>query len=94
MSLTATVPHSVDSTGIPHRVIVLASLTLRRADEEQATRRLRWRIMGADDWIGWAREHHAVNRSDAARSIRRIRAAALAECVAPRILWALARAES
>jgi hypothetical protein len=94
MSIATTAPHRVDSKSIPHRVIVLASLTLRRADEEQATRRLRWRIMGADDWIGWAREHHAVNRSHAARSIRRIRAAALAEGIPPRILWTLARAES
>jgi hypothetical protein len=94
MSLAHSAPHSVDSTGIPHRVIVLASLTLRRAEEEQATRRLRWRIMGADDWISWAREHHAVNRSHAAASLRRIRAAALAEGIPPRILWALARGES
>jgi hypothetical protein len=94
MSIAATVPHSVDPTGIPRQVIVLASLTLRRAEEEQATRRLRWRMIGAEDWIGWYRGYLAPGRSAAAQSIRRIRAAAISEGIPPRILWALARAES
>jgi hypothetical protein len=92
MSSAPSAPILDDPTAIPPRVLSLAALTLRRADDEQATRRLRWRIVGRDDWIGWAREYHSSARDHAARSLRRIRAAALAEGVAPRILWARARA--
>ena len=94
MSLAPTAPRVDDLTSIPRRVIVLASLTLRRAEEEQATRRIRWRMVGREDWIHFGRGWHAPGRSAAAESLRRIRAAALAEGVPPRILWALARGES
>ena len=92
MSLAPTAPRVDDPTGIPVDVLTLAFLTLQRAEGEQATRRLRWRIVGRDDWIGWARQYHSADRDHAARSLRRIRAAAIAEGVAPRILWARARA--
>jgi hypothetical protein len=91
MSLAHSAPILDDPTTIPRAVLSLASLTLRRAEGEQATRRLRWRIVGRDDWIGWARQYHSGARDHAAQSLRRIRAAALAEGVAPRILWARAR---
>jgi hypothetical protein len=94
MSIAATAPHSVDSKGIPPWVVSIAAEALRHAGREQATRRLRWRMIGADDWIGWYRGYLAPGRSAAAQSIRRIRAAALAEGIPPRILWALARGES
>ena len=86
MSLAPTAPRVDDPTGIPVDVLTLAFLTLQRAEGEQATRRLRWRMIGADDWIGWYRSYLAPGRSHAAQS--------LAEGIPPRILWALARRES
>jgi hypothetical protein len=81
-------------SGIPPWVVSHAAAALRCADGEQATRRIRWRMIGADDWIGWYRGYLAPGRSAAARWIRELRAAALAEGIPPRILWARARAES
>jgi hypothetical protein len=94
MSLATTAPHRVNPTSIPPWVVSHAADALRHAGREQATRRLRWRMIGADDWIGWYRGYLAPGRSAAAQSIRRIRAAAIAEGIPPRILWTLARAES
>lgn len=94
MSLAPTAPRVDDPTGIPPWVVSHAREALRHADREQATRRLRWRMIGADDWIGWYRGYHAPGRSAAARWIRELRSAALAEGIPPRILWALARRES
>ena len=92
MSSALSAPILDDPTAIPRSVLALASITLQRAEGEQLKRRLRWRIVGRDDWIGWARQYHSSARDHAARSLRRIRAAALAEGVPPRILWARARA--
>ena len=92
MSSALSAPTLDDPTAIPPGVLTLASLTLQRAEAEQDTRRLRWRIVGRDDWIGWARQYHSSARDHVARSLRKIRAAAIAEGVAPRILWARARA--
>ena len=94
MSLAPSAPTLDDPTAIPPWVLSYAAAALRCADGEQATRRLRWRMIGADDWIGWYRGYLAPGRSAAAQSLRKIRAAALAEGIPPRILWALARGES
>jgi hypothetical protein len=59
MSLAPSALHSVDSAGIPPWVVSHAAEALRHADREQATRRIRWRMIGAEDWIGWYRGYHA-----------------------------------
>lgn len=94
MSSAPSAPTLDAPSGIPPWVVSLAREALRQADREQATRRIRWRMIGADDWIGWYRGYLAPGRSAAAQSLRRIRSAAIAEGIEPRTLWALARRES
>ena len=91
MSTAATVPHSVDPTGIPSSVVYEARQFILAANQLQALRRIRAQEEGGIQFNlrQWGGERKAL-----ASMLKRFRAAALAEGIPPRILWALARAES
>ena len=91
MSSALSVPILDDPTSIPRCVLVDARGFLRAMDDCQRLRRLRAREDGGIDFNvrQWGGERKAL-----ASMLKRFRAAALAEGIPPRILWALARGES
>ena len=89
MSSAPTAPTVDDPTGIPPWVIVDARGFLRAMDDCQRVRRIRAR---EDGGTAFNLRHGGGERKALASMLKRFRAAALAEGISPRVLWARARA--
>ena len=88
MSLALSAPSVDDPTIIPRGVLIDAKGFLKAIDNVQRVRRIRAQ---QDGGTAFNIRHCGGERNALAFMVRRFRAAALAEGVAPRILWARAR---